>query len=80
MRTLKGLEMTRFLPHIFADLAYGGFNEEMDRLFAYQHATKHAHQSVWANAHCVDWHNQLDQFPVYEDSRKILLPPEPGLL
>jgi SagB-type dehydrogenase family enzyme len=70
--------MTRFLSRLWDAPECGGFNGNTDRLFAYQHATKHTYHSVRANARYLDWHNQPDPFRTYEGATTILLPPDPG--
>jgi SagB-type dehydrogenase family enzyme len=55
--------------------AGGEHNEETDRLFAYQQATKHTYQSVRANARFLDWRNQPNPFRTYEGAPLIALPP-----
>jgi SagB-type dehydrogenase family enzyme len=70
--------MTRFLYRTLSDPEGGGVNEETDRLFAYHHATKHTYQSVRADAHFLDWHNQPDPFRTYEGATLITLPVDPG--
>jgi hypothetical protein len=52
--------MTRFLFLALADLECGGVNRETERLFTYQHGTKHSYRAVRTNAHFLDWHNQPD--------------------
>ena len=70
--------MTRFLSRVFDDLQSAGFNQEIERLFAYHQATKHTYHSVRANAHYLDWSNQPDPFRTYEGAPVTVLAPDPG--
>src|ERR1700728_3411400 len=70
--------MTRFLPRIWNDPLCGSFNEQIERLFVYHHATKHTYQSVRSHAHFLDWKNQPDPFRSYEGAPIIALPSDPG--
>jgi len=65
--------MTRFLKRALADIGEKPVNNEIERLFAYHHATKHSYESVRTTAHFLDWSNQPNPFRVYEDARVIPL-------
>ncbi len=70
--------MTRFLRDTLGDLENGGANKDIERLFAYHHATKHTFDSVRTNAHFLDWRNQPNPFRSYEGVPVIPLAPDPG--
>jgi SagB-type dehydrogenase family enzyme len=70
--------MTRFLSRILDDPLCAGFNDEIERLFAYHQSTKHTYYSVRSSAHYLDWSNQPNPFRTYEGAPVVVLAADPG--